>query len=217
LDRDVAAGAKSEAVLELMRQRQIDILVGTQMVTKGHDLPGVTLVCVLDADAALSLPDFQASERTFQLLVQVAGRAGRGDRPGRVVVQTRQPESVVIQCALRHDVESFLAHEDTVRRELAYPPYSRLALIRFEGVDETLVCAEARKSAAAAHRVCGTRVIITGPAPAPIAKIRNRWRYRFMLRSADRQQLHHVLGELSRSNVDHRVRVTIDVDPMNML
>ncbi len=217
LDRDVASGSKSEAILERMRRREIDLLVGTQMVTKGHDLPDVTLVCVLDADAALSMPDYRAAERTFQLLVQVAGRAGRGERPGRVVVQTRQPDSPIIRCALRHDVRAFLDHESAQREELGYPPYARLALVRFEGLDETIVSAEASRVAQLAKAALGATVRLSGPAPAPIARIRNRWRFRFLLKSADRQRLREVLQLVHRHVVDRRVRVIIDVDPMNML
>ncbi len=217
LDRDVASGAKSEAILDRMRRREIDLLVGTQMVTKGHDLPDVTLVCVLDADTALSMPDYRAAERAFQLLVQVAGRAGRGERPGRVVVQTRQPDSPIIRCALQHDVRAFLDHESGLRHELGYPPYSRLALVRFEGMDETIVSTEAQRVARLAKPWLGSHVKLSGPAPAPITRIRNRWRYRFLLKSADRQRLREVLQQVSRTAVDRRVRVIIDVDPMNML
>jgi len=217
LDRDVAAGAKSAVILERMRRREIDVLVGTQMVTKGHDLPDVTLVGVLDADAALSMPDYRAAERAFQLLVQVAGRAGRGDKPGRVVVQTRQPDSPIIRCALRHDVAAFLSYEKTQREELEYPPYSRLALVRFEGLEENIVAAEAKRVAQLTKVSLAGQVHLTGPAPAPIARIRNRWRYRFLLRSADRQRLREALLRVHRMDVDRRVRVIIDVDPMNML
>ena len=217
LDRDVAAGAKSAVILERMRRREIDVLVGTQMVTKGHDLPDVTLVGVLDADAALSMPDYRAAERAFQLLVQVAGRAGRGDKPGRVVVQTRQPDSPIIRCALRHDVAAFLAYEKLQREELEYPPYSRLALVRFEGLEESIVAAEAKRVAQLTKLSLAGQVHLTGPAPAPIARIRNRWRYRFLLKSADRQRLREALLRVHRTEVDRRVRVIIDVDPMNML
>src|SRR4029077_10875515 len=129
LDRDVAQGAKSQAILDRMRAREIDVLVGTQMVTKGHDLPSVTLVGVVNADAALSMPDFRAAERGFQLLVQVAGRAGRHDRPGRVLIQTRSTEHTAIQFAAHHDVRGFWERELQDRREVGYPPFSRLALI----------------------------------------------------------------------------------------
>lgn len=217
LDRDVAAGAKSEAILDRMRKREIDLLVGTQMVTKGHDLPDVTLVGVLDADAALCMPDYRASERAFQLLVQVAGRAGRGDKPGRVVVQTRQPDSPIIRCALRHDVRAFLELETAQREELEYPPFSRLALVRFEGLDEALVSAEANRVARLTKRALAAEVRLSGPAPAPIARIRNRWRYRFLLKSADRQRLREALQRVHTTELDRRVRMIIDVDPMNML
>ena len=217
LDRDVAGGAKSEAVLDRVRRREVDILVGTQMVTKGHDLPDVTLVGVLDADAALSMPDYRAAERAFQLLVQVAGRAGRGARPGRVVVQTRQPDSPVITCALRHDVNAFVAHEMSQREQLMYPPFARLALVRFEGLDDALVCREADRVAQLVRRAAIANVKLSGPAPAPIVKVRNRWRHRFLLKSVDRQKLRDALAVVNRTAVDHRVRVIIDVDPMNML
>src|SRR4029453_1816887 len=115
LDRDVATGAKIEAVLARVARREVDVLVGTQMVTKGHDFPGVTLVGVLCADTGLSLPDFRASERTFQLLAQVAGRAGRGDRPGRVIIQTYRPGSHPVRCAAAHDYENFFYAESARR------------------------------------------------------------------------------------------------------
>jgi primosomal protein N' (replication factor Y) len=217
LDRDVAAGAKSQAIIERMRRREIDILVGTQMVTKGHDLPDVTFVGVLDADAALSMPDYRAGERAFQLLVQVAGRAGRGEKPGHVLVQTRQPESPVIACALRHDVNAFIAYETALRKELMYPPFTRLALVRFEGLDEKLVTREAERIARELQRAMPPAVRLTGPAPAPITRIRNRWRYRFLLRSTQRQNLRAALLTVAKMAVDSRVRVIIDVDPMNML
>src|SRR5512134_2958533 len=118
LDRDVASGAKIEAVLSRVARREVDILVGTQMVTKGHDFPGVTLVGVLCADTGLNLPDFRASERTFQLLAQVAGRAGRGDRPGRVLIQSFRTDAVAVAAAAKHDYLGFYQAERTSRQEL---------------------------------------------------------------------------------------------------
>ena len=159
----------------------------------------------------------RAAERAFQLLVQVAGRAGRGERPGRVVVQTRQPDSAVIRCALQHDVRAFLDHESAFREELGYPPFSRLALVRFEGLDEHVVCAEAERVARLTKQMSGAQVRLSGPAPAPISRIRNRWRYRFLLKATDRNRLREVLLHVHRTEVDRRVRVIIDVDPMNML
>ncbi len=213
LDRDVATGKKVEALLARVRAREVDILVGTQMVTKGHDLPNVTLVGVVNADAALSMPDFRASERTFQLLVQVAGRAGRGDVPGRVIVQTWDPDHPAVALAARHDVDKFLERELADRRELGYPPLSRAALVRVDAVDE----AEARDASVALASVArrcppvqSGHVLVQGPAPAPIARIRNRWRFRVMLRAAERAPLRAALSghrPRSRDSVPERAGV----------
>lgn len=217
LDRDVAAGLKSAAVLDRMRSGDIDILVGTQMVTKGHDLPRVTLVGVLNADASLSIPDFRAAERTFHLLVQVAGRAGRGDDAGLVLVQTRRPDHPAIALAARHDVDAFVEQELRDRRELPYPPYSRLALVKFDGTDERQVIAETARIAALARAAAPRGVVLLGPTEAPLARLRNRWRHRFMLRGADRAALRPPLLAVARAAVSREVRLTIDVDPLSML
>ena len=217
LDRDVAAGAKSEAILDRVRAGEVDILVGTQMVTKGHDLPNVTLVGVLNADSALSMPDFRASERTFHLLVQVAGRAGRGDAPGRVLIQTRQPEHPAIAFALRHDVPGFIEQEMKDREELRFPPYSRLALVRFDALDETQALAECTRIANIARAAVASGVEVLGPTPAPLARLRNRYRFRFVLRAAERKPLRDALLAVARSGVHRLVRMAIDVDPVNML
>ncbi len=217
LDRDVAAGAKSARVLDRVRRGEVDILVGTQMVTKGHDLPSVTLVGVLNADAALSMPDFRAAERTFHLLVQVAGRAGRGDSPGRVMIQTRDPEHPAIRFAARHDVEGFIEREMHDREELGYPPFSRLALVRLDALDEARVRREAERLAQIARRAAPQGVHILGPAAAPLARLRNRYRYRFMVRAAERGPLRKTLLAVARTHPDRNVRVAIDVDPMSML
>lgn len=216
LDRDVAGGLKSETVLARMRSGDIDILVGTQMVTKGHDLPEVTLVGVLNADAALSLPDFRAAERTFHLLVQVAGRAGRAERPGRVLIQTRNPEHPAILGALRHDVAGFSRHEMTLREELGYPPFSHLALVRLDGPDESRVSQAARGLARLA-REASSEVDILGPAPAPIARVRNRFRFQILLRATERRSLRAALLPLVRSETTRQVRVSVDIDPQSML
>jgi primosomal protein N' (replication factor Y) len=222
LDRDVADGARAQVILDRVRNREVDVLVGTQMVTKGHDLPAVTLVGVVNADSALSMPDFRAAERGFQLLVQVAGRAGRHDRPGKVLVQTRQPEHPAVAFAARHDVAGFLEHELRDRREVHYPPFSRLALVRVDAMDE----AEARASAARLAAVGRTtaeakarKVDVLGPAPAPIARLRGRWRFRVLLRGVDRPALRSVLTviDAARAKEPQRVRVALDVDPVAML
>jgi primosomal protein N' (replication factor Y) (superfamily II helicase) len=216
LDRDVAGGIKSEKILQRMRGGEIDILIGTQMVTKGHDLPGVTLVGVLNADAALSLPDFRAAERTFHLLVQVAGRAGRADTKGKVLIQTRSPEHPAIIAAKDHNVRRFIEHELSVRKEVNYPPFSHLALVRLDSLDEGLVKNEAHRLALIAERVCPD-VEILGPAPAPLARLRGRFRYRFLLRSNSRKPLRTTLLELARAPIRKKVRMSLDIDPVNML
>ena len=222
LDRDVASGKQVEKILDKVRAREVDILVGTQMVTKGHDLPHVTLVGVINADAALSIPDFRAPERAFQLLVQVAGRAGRGDSPGKVLVQTYDPEHHAIVHAVRHDVMGFFDRELRDRKELGYPPFSRMVFARVDAMDEKEAldaAAMLARAARAATRDGAGPLEVLGPSPAPIAKVRNRFRFRVMLRSTSRERLrqgalaiHVAIGSLPRT-----VRASIDVDPVGAL
>ena len=219
LDRDVASGKEVEKILARVRAREVDILVGTQMVTKGHDLPHVTLVGVINADAALSIPDFRAAERAFQLLVQVAGRAGRGDTPGKVLVQTYDPDHHSIQLSVRHDVAGFFDHELRDRKELGYPPFSRVILTRIDSLDEHEAQTVAAMLARVARSSSAGTVDVRGPSPAPIARVRNRFRFRVMLRSASREHLRQValavLG--AAANLPRTVRVAIDVDPVGAL
>jgi primosomal protein N' (replication factor Y) len=219
LDRDVASGKAIEKVIERVRAREVDILVGTQMVTKGHDLPLVTLVGVINADAALSLPDYRAAERAFQLMVQVAGRAGRGDAKGRVLVQTYAPEHHAIVFALQHDVDGFIERELVDRRELDYPPYSRMALLRFDAPDEAEVKRAAQHIALAVRDAAVPSVLVIGPAPAPIERIRGRYRYRVMLRSRERSHLRRALQAAlaARADLHRSVRCSLDVDPVQLL
>ena len=219
LDRDVASGKGVEKILARVRAREVDLLVGTQMVAKGHDLPHVTLVGVINADAALSIPDFRAAERGFQLLVQVAGRAGRGEAPGRVLLQTYDPEQPAIVFAAKHDVDGFIDRELENRHELGYPPFSRIALIRVEATAEADASSTAAVLAEAARKTGVVGVDVLGPAPAPLVRLRNRFRYRVMLRAADRRALRTVLVALHtmRGEVPKKVRVSFDVDPMQML
>jgi primosomal protein N' (replication factor Y) len=222
LDRDVAPGIEAERVLERMRSGELDILVGTQMVTKGHDLPHVTLVGVINADASLSMPDYRAAERAFQLLVQVAGRAGRRDRAGTVLIQTRNPEHPAIVFAARHDVRGFVERELGDRKELGYPPFARLALLRLDDTDErrgeqaARAIAEAARQASAAQ---GGLVKVLGPAPAPLARLRGRYRFQVLLRASERKPLRQTLLALStvRERISARVRVAIDIDPVQMM
>ncbi|NUP07943.1 MAG: primosomal protein N' [Polyangiaceae bacterium] len=222
LDRDVADGDKGKRILRRMRDKEIDILVGTQMVTKGHDFPDVTLVGVVNADSALNLPDFRAAERAFQLLVQVAGRAGRHERKGRVFIQTYSPGHHAIELAKNHDVEGFLERELRDRRETSYPPFARLALVRLDAIDLNLA---ERSAAMLAEHAKGMQVVraghveVLGPAPAPLARLRGRYRYRLLLRAADRPPLRSLIAALEPllDRLDKRVRAAIDVDPVSML
>jgi primosomal protein N' (replication factor Y) len=221
LDRDVASGAKVEGVLSRVARREVDILVGTQMVTKGHDFPGVTLVGVLCADTGLNLPDFRASERTFQLLAQVAGRAGRGDRPGRVLVQTYRPSSHAVVSAAAHDYESFFRAESAARAELAYPPHGRLIAVRIDGPDASVVSKTgdrlAQLCSVVAKRPEIAGVEILGPVPAPLERLRNRTRWQIWLRGADRVALRRVARSVLSAELPPNVRVALDVDPLSAL
>jgi primosomal protein N' (replication factor Y) len=220
MDRDTTA--RRGAQRELLRQwaaGELDILVGTQMVTKGHDIPGVTFVGVLLADQSLNFPDFRAAERTFQLLTQVAGRAGRGERRGRVVVQTFQPRHYSLRCAATHDFLSFAEEELGHRRELGYPPFSRLVLLRFESERSAEAEATAKAAVEVARGVAGVQVL--GPAPAPLERIRNRYRWQVLLRSrqgrAVRQAAVVVRDEIRPLARRRGVRAIVDVDPYSML
>lgn len=217
LDRDVGAGLKSERILTAMRNREIDILVGTQMVTKGHDLPDVNLVGVLNADAVLSMPDYQASERTFQLLVQVAGRAGRGQDAGRVIVQTRNPDHPAVRFALAHDVYGFGEQELKDRQEAGYPPFVRMLMIRVDALDEKLAASTSARIAKFAEKVVAGRAMVSPPSAAPIAKLRNRYRFRCLVRATERKPLFDLAKALPQLQLDRRARVHVDIDPVNML
>jgi len=222
LDRDTASGAGVEEVLAQLRRGEIDILVGTQMVTKGHDIPNVTLVGVILADQSLAFPDFRASERTFQLLSQVAGRAGRGEIAGRVVFQTFQPDHPAVVFAAKHDYDAFYRFELEARRELGYSPFSRLVAVRVDAGDDARAREVVRMLAdrAGGHpAVEGGAVRLLGPAPAPIERLRGRYRHRFLLRGADRPALRQVAASVA-ARIDEGVspaRASVDVDPVSML
>ena len=221
LDRDTAASGV-RALLDDLRQGKLDILVGTQMVTKGHDMPGVTLVGVVLADLSLALPDFRAAERTFQLLTQVAGRAGRGEKEGRVLIQTFQPDHPALVFAREHDFEGFYRAEMHDRKELLYPPCAHLVAFRIEASE--LAAAKEAAHALASHlrsRGAGDESLltITGPAPAPILRLRTRYRYRVFVRSPERAALRRTIQH-ARTLIDQglgSVRVMIDVDPVSMV
>ncbi|HME72999.1 MAG TPA: primosomal protein N' [Myxococcota bacterium] len=231
LDRDTARRrGTTEAVLRDLRDGAVDVVVGTQMLAKGHDFPGVRLVGVVAADLALHLPDFRAAERTFQLLTQVAGRAGRGAMPGRVLIQTFVPDHYAIRPVREHDYEGFYAEEIAHRRALGYPPCGRLAVAVVSGpaAGPTEEAAQRLAQAARAALVLsgseagatpGEALEVLGPAPAPLSRLRDRYRFQLLLRSASDDLLlraaRAVLRESTR--LPSTVRTTVDVDPMNML
>jgi primosomal protein N' (replication factor Y) (superfamily II helicase) len=225
LDRDAAAGSRIDRVLGRMARGEVDLLVGTQMVAKGHDFPGVTLVGVLLADTGLSLPDFRASERTFQLLTQVAGRAGRGERAGRVIIQSYRTDSIAVAAAKEHDYARFYRSELEARRELDYPPFGHLAAVRLDGPDADEVAAEANRLAERARQIgatpWGRGVAVLGPAEAPLARLKGRTRWHMWLRARERRDVRGFLRALVPVSAQPvrsgRVRITVDVDPVSAL
>ncbi|HEY8152926.1 MAG TPA: primosomal protein N' [Myxococcota bacterium] len=218
LDRDAAQQRGYTArVLRELRERRLDVLIGTQMVAKGHDFPGVQLVGVVLADVGLHLPDFRAAERTFQLLTQVAGRAGRDRAPGRVIVQTYAPGHPAIRPVRDHDYESFYAEELGQRAALGYPPFGRLVQAIVQSADAAAALAGAQALALAAAAPDGPEVL--GPAPAPIARLRGKHRFQLLLKGADPERLHaaarrvvEATGQLPRG-----VQASVDAFPVNML
>lgn len=209
-----------EAILRNFRERKTDILVGTQMIAKGFDFPHVTVVGVISADVGLALPDFRSDERTFQLLTQFAGRAGRGTEKGRVIIQTFSPHHPSILFAKEHDYGSFFRNEIGKRRELGYPPFSHLINIAIQGKSEKETYSAAFQLAEKL-RTAGKRTSvkeILGPAPLPFYKLRGLFRWHIMLKGKDvlgmNRILRDVFSDLRRSS---RVKISVDVDPMSVL
>jgi len=219
LDRDAAPSARRlHRILSAFAAREIDVLVGTQMIAKGHDFPGVTLVGVVLADVGLGLPDFRAGERTFQLLTQVAGRAGRGEVPGKVIVQTFRPEADAIVHASRHDPEGFAEAELRRRRDHGYPPFRRMLAVHLDGRDAAEVQRQAQALGELARRLAADRAEVRGPAPAPIARLRGRSRFQILLLAERASTLRAVGARLLAALPPGRgVRVALDMDPASTL
>lgn len=222
LDRDTSADRREFIrILKAVRQQEIDILVGTQMITKGHHFPHVTLVGIVWADAGLGFPDYKAGERGFQLLAQVSGRAGRGEQPGRVIVQTHQPGHYSVTTARDHDYSGLFAREISLRQGLGYPPFSRLINLLLEGEEENAVkgraMALAAQGRAMGKRFPGTEIL--GPAPSPIARLRGRFRWQILLKGPDLDRLHGLCAclEQEQARLGQGVKLSVDVDPENML
>jgi primosomal protein N' (replication factor Y) len=221
LDRDTARGRGSvEALLTRVERGEIDILLGTQMIAKGHDFPNVTLVGVLAADALLGLPDFRAGERAFQLLAQVAGRSGRGEREGEVIVQAYYADHHAIRFACEHDFTGFATRELAYRRAMNYPPYSTLASVIVRNRSEDRARAQAAQVGQVLRKRAGRRLQIMGPAPAPLERLRGEYRVQLLVKAGSRKEMQVALAEtLTELERDPgRVeRVAIDVDPMSTL
>jgi primosomal protein N' (replication factor Y) len=216
LDRDTVRGNEDfERALNALNEGELDLLVGTQMIAKGHDIHGVTLVGVVGADMALGFPDFRAAERTFQLLTQVAGRAGRGQTPGKVILQTYFPDHYAVQYAALHDFVGFYERELRFRSWMHYPPYSALAnvLVRSDTLDEALRWSGVLGKWLETTRHEGVRVL--GPAAAPIVRLKRDYRYHFVLKSESREKLNALLRSMliyaSREKIP-RTQVIVDVD-----
>ncbi|MBW2683340.1 MAG: primosomal protein N', partial [Deltaproteobacteria bacterium] len=224
LDSDTAADRKKFLqVLARMNKGSIDILIGTQMIAKGHHFPNVTLVGVVWADGGISMPDFRAAEKTFQLITQVTGRAGRGQFPGKVIIQTLRPEHYAIVYAQKHQYQQMFEHEMRMRQSPPFPPYVRLTAIRIQGRVER----DVQKSAVNVGRFFRQYVVkhksaitVLGPAPSPLDKIKDNYRWQLLLKGNAVDELRDLCISLNAKRnelVHHQSKVIIDVDPENMM
>ncbi len=208
--------AEAEELINAMASGAIDILIGTQMVAKGHNFPGLTLVGVVDADLGLKGGDLRAAERTYQLLQQVAGRAGRAEKPGRVLVQTRQPDNPVIEALIHQDRDAFIKAELSAREDAHMPPYARLAAVVLSSLDGPLV--EEIASALAYAAPNGKGVDVWGPSPAPYAIVRGRHRHRFLVRADRNVNIQAFLQAwITKIAIPGKVRLKVDIDPYSFL
>jgi primosomal protein N' (replication factor Y) len=221
MDLDTTSAKWShQEILDRVERREVDILLGTQMIAKGLDFPNVTLVGVVDADTGLFLPDFRAAERTFQLLAQVAGRAGRGPRGGRVVIQTRQPTHYALTTAAAHDTEAFLKLELEQRKDPPYPPTRSLLNLLISGEDQAAVAEAAGEVARWSSALIAAQkldVSVLGPAPAVLARLKTRWRWNVLLRGDGEALGRIVRYAATRLPQPSRARVVMDRDPVSLL
>jgi len=211
---EITTPARLASALNAIRNRDVDVIVGTQMIAKGHDFPDLTLVGVLHAEQMLFMPDFRAGERTFQQIVQVAGRAGRRKSGTRVLIQTLIPDNPLIRAIACHDYQAMISAEDLIRQSAGFPPYAHMARLIFSSYQKM---AAETCSSQASERLNHFNVELFGPAPAPIEYLRKRYRWHIMMTSKDRNSLHRALGSIENMNRPSNVRLKIDVDPYNML
>jgi primosomal protein N' (replication factor Y) len=225
MDVDTTSGKWAHtAILDRVGRGEIDILLGTQMIAKGLDFPNVTLVGVIDADTGLNMPDFRAAERTFQLLSQVAGRAGRGAKGGEVFIQTRLPTHHAVRHALSHDYFSFVREELGHRRMPVYPPFVSLANVLVSGVEQSAtmeaMMAATRWIADLVARAALRDVVLVGPAPCPIDRIKDRWRWHLLIKSSRNGALTRLVKYIAeRCPIPKRaeLRLVVDRDPVSLL
>jgi len=217
VDRDTIRRRGAIArVLRAVAAGDIDILVGTQMVAKGHDFPAVTLVGVVSADVGLGLADFRASERTFQLLTQVSGRAGRGETPGEAIIQTLYPDHYAIRAAAAQDYKAFFDHEIAFREQLSYPPAIALinVIVKGRSADQAMTDAHDLVKRVRHH---GPHARVLGPAPAALAKIRDEHRAQFLMKGKNRKAMRMALAHALEQRADLKKKVVVDVDPVSTL
>lgn len=225
MDVDTTSGKWAHtAILDRVGAGEVDILLGTQMIAKGLDFPNVTLVGVVDADTGLNMPDFRAAERTYQLLSQVAGRAGRGPKGGEVLIQTRMPSSHAVQHAVTHNYVGFVREELGARRSPAYPPFVALANVIVSGIDQAATSAAALNAAEWVHSLVKRASVkdleLVGPAPCPIDRIKDRWRWHFLLKSSKPATMSRVaryIAEKCPVPKAHDLRLVVDRDPVALL
>ena len=223
MDSDTTARrGEAERILKALAGRELDILVGTQMITKGHDFPGITLVGVVSADLSLNIPDFRAGERTFQILTQVAGRGGRGSEKGRVIVQTFNPDHYAVKRAQNHDYNGFYEDEIKLRRSLLYPPYARLVNLHISSIKKDQGSSGIANIGKLVRELSRSRLMekkveILGPAEAPIARIKGRYRWQLLLKGKDISAQLAVVNAVRAEAVKNGLEVKVDVDPINFM
>ncbi|MCL6559286.1 MAG: primosomal protein N' [Firmicutes bacterium] len=220
MDAETTARRGSLArIMDAFRSGEIDVLIGTQMVAKGLDIPGVTLVGVINADTTLLLPDFRAAERTFQLLYQVAGRAGRGSRPGEVVIQTHCPEHYAVRLSAQQNFSFFARKELAFRKRFGYPPYASLVRVVCYGENEEGVLSWAKQLAAAFKAAAGSAAAVLGPAPCPLVKLKGVYRWHIILKGKHGETVRSICREVMQhfKSRPSGVRIAVDVDPQSLL
>jgi primosomal protein N' (replication factor Y) (superfamily II helicase) len=220
-DRDSVQKKNARAkILQQFQNREIDILVGTQMISKGHDFPNVTLVGILSADTSLSFPDFRCAERTFHLLSQMSGRAGRGNLPGEVIIQTYYPEHYCLKFVTVHDYQGFYEKEIRFRKFMHYPPFTSLALIQVRDKDPITASRITNAFGNLLTQCADNQIRILGPTPAPLAKIKSEHRFQIILKSKSRSRLNEVIKECLSQAVIQELelrKIHVDIDPTNMM